>query len=339
MVKEGDLMNTFGSLFKVSIFGESHGNVVGVLVDGVPAGIKLSQEDFIEDLDKRKPKKKGTTLRKESDMPIIDSGVFNGYTTGSPILIRFLNENINDRDYDNLISSPRPGHADYTASIKYNGFNDYRGGGSFSGRLTCGIVAAGVIAKKITGFKFNSYVKSLKGVQDSSKFENIVEEAMKDRDSIGGTIQVTVDDVEKGLGEPFFYSCESAISQILYSIGAVKGVSFGIGFDGEKLCGSEFNDLIIDKDGTTKTNNNGGINGGITNGNQLVVNVFVKPTPSISKPQETFNFKNNKVEELVIKGRHDSCIALRAPIVLENAVSIALADLFLLKRAYQNQKK
>jgi chorismate synthase len=328
-------MNTIGTLFKVSIFGESHGQVVGVLVDGVPAGISLTEEDFYHDIEMRKPKKKGTTPRKEADIPHIMSGVFNGYTTGSAILITFNNENINDNDYSNLVTQPRPGHADYTGYIKYDGFNDYRGGGAFSGRLTLAIVAAGVIAKKILPFEFNSRIKSLKGEKDITKFEQIVEEAMKNRNSVGGTIEVTVKNMIQGLGEPYFDSVESRLSHILYSIGAVKGVSFGVGFDGESLYGSEYNDLIIDKEGHTKTNNNGGINGGITNGNDLIVNVFVKPTPSISLPQETFNFKTGKVETLEIKGRHDACIALRAPIVIENAIAIALCDLYLIKKAYK----
>jgi chorismate synthase len=328
-------MNTIGTLFKVSIFGESHGQIVGVLVDGVPAGISLTEEDFYHDIEMRKPKKKGTTPRKEADIPHIMSGVFNGYTTGSAILITFNNENINDNDYSNLVTQPRPGHADYTGYIKYDGFNDYRGGGAFSGRLTLAIVAAGVIAKKILPFEFNSRIKSLKGEKDITKFEQIVEEAMKNRNSVGGTIEVTVKNMIQGLGEPYFDSVESRLSHILYSIGAVKGVSFGVGFDGESLYGSEYNDLIIDKEGHTKTNNNGGINGGITNGNDLIVNVFVKPTPSISLPQETFNFKTGKVETLEIKGRHDACIALRAPIVIENAIAIALCDLYLIKKAYK----
>ena len=327
-------MNSFGRLFKVSIFGESHGNCVGVLIDGTPAGIKLSADDFSNDLSRRKSGKKGMTPRVEKDIPHILSGVFNGYTTGAPILIKFDNENVNDSDYSNLVDHPRPGHCDYTANIKYNGFNDYRGGGAFSGRLTLGIVAAGVVAKKIVNYNFESDIISLHNNYNKEEFANEIDKALKNRDSIGGKIQIVVKNVDKGLGEPFFDSVESNISHILYSIGAVKGVSFGIGFDGEKLYGSEFNDLIIDQNGKTSTNNNGGINGGITNGNDLVINVFVKPTASISKAQETYNFKENRIKELVIKGRHDACIALRAPVVLENAVAIALADLFLIKKAY-----
>ena len=328
-------MNHIGRLFQINIYGESHGKGVGILLDGVKPGIPLTEEDFLLDLSRRKAGGLGTTPRVEADTIHIVSGVFNGYTTGSAILITFNNENINDNDYSNLVTQPRPGHADYTGYIKYDGFNDYRGGGAFSGRLTLAIVAAGVIAKKILPFEFNSRIKSLKGEKDITKFEQIVEEAMKNRNSVGGTIEVTVKNMIQGLGEPYFDSVESRLSHILYSIGAVKGVSFGVGFDGESLYGSEYNDLIIDKEGHTKTNNNGGINGGITNGNDLIVNVFVKPTPSISLPQETFNFKTGKVETLEVKGRHDACIALRAPIVIENAIAIALCDLYLIKKAYK----
>ena len=329
-------MNTFGTLFKVSIFGESHGKALGVLMDGVPAGLKISEDDFLESLERRKPTLKGTTPRKESDLPHIISGVFNGYTTGSAIVVIFENNNINDKDYSNLITHPRPGHSDYTANIKYNGYNDYRGGGSFSGRLTLGFVVAGVVAKKILkDVVITSEIVSLHGNSNKDEFENEISIAMNKRDSIGGIIKLTATNVPNSLGEPYFDSVESKVSHLMYSIPAVKGVSFGIGFEGEKLYGSEFNDMIIDEFGHTKTNNNGGINGGITNGNDVICNVFVKPTPSISMPQETFDFKNKNISTLEIIGRHDSCIALRAPVVLESALAIALADLFLIEKAYK----
>ncbi|MCR5786237.1 MAG: chorismate synthase [Acholeplasmatales bacterium] len=329
-------MNTFGTLFKVSIFGESHGNSIGVMMDGVPAGIKLSEEDFLDDLDKRKPKALGTTPRKESDYPHIISGVFNGYTTGSAIVVTFENNNVNDKDYSNLVTQPRPGHSDYTASVKYKGFNDYRGGGPFSGRLTLGFVVAGVVAKKILkNINITSELVSIHGNTNKNEFEEEVYKAMENRDSVGGTIRVTAHNVEKGLGEPYFNSVESCVSHIMFSIPAVKGVSFGVGFSGEKLYGSEYNDLIIDEEGTTRTNNNGGINGGITNGNDIICNVFIKPTPSISHPQETFDFKKNEISTLEIIGRHDSCIALRAKVVVESALAIALADLYLIEKAYK----
>ena len=326
-------MNGFGKLFKVNIYGESHNTSVGVLIDGIPAGISLDVSDFTADLLARKPHKVSQTSRVESDEPIIESGLFNGYTTGTPMLIRFLNNNTQSKDYSNLVSQPRPGHADFVMNKKYNGYNDYRGGGHTSGRLTTGIVAAGVIAKKITNLVFESELVKLGNLSDMSKKEEYLNTIVEDKDSVGGIVRITVKNVPIGLGEPYFYSVESAISQILYSIGAVKGVSFGVGFDGCALLGSQFNDPIIDATGKTLTNNNGGVNGGVSNGNDIVINVFVKPTASIYKQQQTFNFSTDQVEPLEIKGRHDSAIVERAMIVLENAVAIALCDLFLLKKA------
>ena len=328
-------MNEFGKIFKVNIYGESHNTSVGVLVDGIPAGIELTKDDFYKDLDARKPHHISQTSRKESDLPIIESGLFNGHTTGTPMLIRFLNENTSSKDYSNLVTQPRPGHADFVMREKYHGFNDYRGGGHTSGRLTVGLVAAGVIAKKITNFQFETKLIKLGTLTDLSKKDEYLREIASAKDSVGGIIQVVVKNVPIGLGEPYFYSTESAISQILYSIGAVKGVSFGIGFSGSELLGSEFNDVIIDKSGKTKTNNNGGINGGVTNGNDLVVNIFVKPTPSIYKEQQTFDFAKGEVSSLEIKGRHDSAIIERAMIVCENAIAIALCDLHLINKIYK----
>ena len=328
-------MNHIGRLFQVNIFGESHGKSVGVLVSGVPAGIKLSEEDFLYDLSRRKSGKIGTTPRIEADEVNIASGEFNGYTTGSPVLLMFENTNTKSKDYSNLISHPRPSHSDYVARVKYNGFNDYRGGGSFSGRLTLGIVSAGVIAKKIISkVEVSSEITNLKGSTNKEEFNSIIEEAVNKHDSIGGVITITAKNVEIGLGEPYFDSLESTISHLLFSIGGVKGVEFGIGFDGENLYGSEFNDCIIDETGTTKTNNSGGINGGISNGNDIVVKAFVKPTSSIGVTQQTYNFKTNQVEELKIEGRHDVAIILRAGVVLEACVAIALADASLIKKAY-----
>lgn len=331
-------MNSFGRLFRISIFGESHGDSVGVLIDGVKAGIKLSKEDFTNDLQRRKSGGLGKTPRIEADEPIIESGVFNGYTTGAPILIRFLNLNTRSKDYSNLIDTPRPGHADYTAKIKYDGYNDYRGGGAFSGRLTVGIVAAGVLAKKLLNCNFNTKIDSLFGESDESKFDEILKEAINKKESVGGVVSITVNGVEKGLGEPYFDSVESVVSHLLFSVGGVKGVEFGIGFNGEKLYGSEFNDNFVNSNGKTSTNNNGGINGGITNGNDLNIRVFVKPTPSVGTPQNTYNFKNDQIEELKIEGRHDAAIILRAQVVLEACVAIALADLKLVNDGIKGVK-
>ncbi len=322
-------MNTFGNLFKVSIFGESHSESCGVVIDNVKPGISLSVEDFNNDLSKRRGGQLNTTSRVEADIPILSTGVFNNKTTGAPLLITFKNENIISKDYENLINHPRPSHCDYTYKKKYE-FNDYRGGGHSSGRLTVGIVAAGVVAKKMIPFTIKTELVQLGKETDKSKFEDYLSSIKNKGDSVGGIVKITISNIKNSIGEPFFYSVESSISQILFSIGGVKGVSFGTGFSGVELLGSEFNDLIIDKNGKTKTNNNGGINGGIANGNDIVVNVFVKPTSSISLPQETFNFKTNKIEKLEINGRHDPSIVKRAMIVLENAVAISLCDLYLL---------
>ena len=328
-------MNGFGHIFKVNIYGESHNTSVGVLLDGIPAGISLSEEDFLTDINRRKPQHISQTSRKESDNPIIESGIFNGYTTGTPMLIRFLNENTISKDYSNLVTQPRPGHADFVMREKYHRYNDYRGGGHTSGRVTVGLVAAGVVAKKIINFDFNTELVKLGTLDDLSKKDEYLQKVVASGDSVGGIIRVTVKNVPIGLGEPYFYSCESAISQILYSIGAVKGVSFGLGFDGVNLLGSEYNDPIIDEDGKTLTNNNGGINGGVTNGNDLVVNIFVKPTASIYKEQQTFDFNKGEVSSLQIKGRHDSAIVERAMVVCENAIAVALCDLHLINKIYK----
>ena len=329
-------MNHFGRLFQVNIFGESHGECVGVLIDGVIPGIKLDESDFNDDLARRKSGALGTTPRIEEDKVFIESGVFNGYTTGAPILLKFLNNNTKSKDYSNLVNHPRPSHADYVANIKYDGFNDYRGGGAFSARLTLGIVSAGVIAKKIIDqVKFDTKIINLGGETNPNNFENVLTDVVKSGDSIGGIVNIKIDNVPQGLGEPYFDSIESTLSHLLFSVGGVKGVEFGVGFDGVKFRGSQFNDLIIDKDGKTKTNNNGGINGGITNGNQIDIKVFVKPTPSISKDQETYNFKDDKVETLSIKGRHDAAIILRAQVVLEAMCAIDLADSYLVAKAFK----
>ena len=322
-------MNSWGNIFRVSIWGESHGTQVGVSIDGVPAGIPLSEEDFLADLQRRKAGGAGTTPRIESDMPHIVSGLFEGHTTGSPLTIVFLNENTRSGDYKNLVAHPRPSHADLVAKQKWNGMNDPRGGGHFSGRITLGLVAAGVVARHILGqeVSFTTDITEIGGERDKSKFETIIEQARMAQDSVGGIIECRVQGVGAGLGEPFFDSAESLIAHLLFSVPAIKGVEFGAGFEAARMRGSEHNDPIIDSEGHTATNNAGGIVGGITNGNEIVVRAAVKPTASISRPQPTFNFENGQVEELIIKGRHDVCITLRAAVVVEAAIAIALADL------------
>lgn len=326
-------MNNIGLLYKTTIFGASHEEYCGVLIEGVKPGLSLKEEDFLPSLDRRRPGNYGTP-RKESDKPLLMSGIYNGYTTGMPLLIMFKNENKKSSDYANLINQPRPSHADFVANKKYKGFNDPRGGGSFSGRLTLGIVASGVVASKIFKVNMQSEIISLKGITDKTKFKEILETAKNNKDSVGGIIQIKISDLPIGLGEPYFASLESELARALYSIGSVKGVSFGSGFAGTSLFGSDFNDLIIDKTGKTKTNHNGGINGGISNGNEVIINVAIKPTPSIGLPQATYNFKEDKITDLVIEGRHDVAIILRMPVVLESVCQMVLTDLYLRSQVY-----
>lgn len=323
-------MNAFGQNFRLSIYGESHGFGVGIIIDGVPPGIPLLPEDFKDDLEKRKPGKKGTTTRVESDMPKLLSGVFNDYTTGAPINIFFENSNTRSKDYSKLKTHHRPGHADFVADKKFKGFQDFRGGGHFSGRLTACLVAAGVIAKKVLpkSFLFETNIIEAGGLQD---IEKAIDLAIEKKDSIGGIIECKVEGIPVGLGEPFFDSIESKISHLVFAVPATKGVEFGSGFAASKMNGSEHNDLILNDEGKTKTNHAGGINGGISNGNPLVLRVAIKPTSSIFKGQQTYNKESNQVEELKIIGRHDVCIALRAPVVIESITAIALADFYLAK--------
>ena len=322
-------MNSWGDRFRLSIWGESHGQQVGVSIDGVPAGIALSEEDFTADLERRRAGAAGTTPRKESDTPHIVSGVYNGFTTGSPLTIEFLNENTRSGDYRNLTTHPRPSHADWVAQQKWGGYNDPRGGGHFSGRITLGMVAAGVVAKKILGeeVKFSTDIIEIGGSRDKEQWDAIISSAQQSQDSVGGVVECRVQGIKAGLGEPFFDSVESLAAHLLFSVPAVKGVEFGAGFEAARMRGSEHNDPIISADGTTATNHAGGIVGGITNGNEIVARIAVKPTASIAQPQQTLNLESGKVEELVIKGRHDVCITLRAAVVAEAALAIALADL------------
>jgi chorismate synthase len=326
-------MNSFGRIFRLSIYGESHGNSVGILIDGCPAGIALSEEDFKTDLHRRKSGAPGTTPRIEPDLPRFLSGVFEGKTTGTPLNIQFENANTRSSDYSAIKDSPRPGHADFVASIKYGGFQDYRGGGHFSGRLTLGLVAAGVVAKKLlNGLEINASIIEAGGSKD---IEAALKKAMEDNNSIGGLVECICKGLPIGLGEPFFDSVESLISHMVFSIPAIKAIEFGSGFQASLMTGSEHNDNILNREGETETNYAGGINGGITNGNELVFRVAVKPTSSIPKKQNTLNLKSGKVEEFSVKGRHDLCIALRVPPVLEAAVAIVLADLFLIEGKMQ----
>jgi chorismate synthase len=325
-------MNQFGQIFRIQIFGESHGHSIGVVIDGCPAGIPISAADFSADIERRKGGKAGSTTRNEDDVPKIISGVYKDKTAGSPITVLFDNKNINSDDYQNIINHPRPGHADYTANKKYFGFNDPGGGGHFSGRLTLPIVAAGVLAKKIIApVSVNAILKEAGGNQN---IEEAVKQAIASNDSIGGIIECVVGNVPVGLGEPFFDSVESTIAHLAFSIPAVKGIEFGLGFQSAKIFGSKMNDLFVDENGKTSTNHSGGVLGGISNGNNIVFRIAVKPTSSITKPQETYNFKDKQIKPLTIKGRHDTCIALRMPVIIESIATIALADFLLLKKTY-----
>lgn len=320
-------MNSFGKLFRVHIFGESHGQLVGILMDGIPAGIPFSEEDFTKDLDRRRSGAAGTTPRKEDDIPLVKSGVFRGYTTGAPLLIQVENKNTRSRDYTELRKTPRPGHADFTAFKKFGGYEDYRGGGHFSGRLTTGLVAAGVLAKKmIAPAKVNATILEVGGNTD---IEAAVQQAIREEDSIGGIIECRIRKLPAGIGEPFFDSVEAVLSHMVFSVPAIKGIEFGAGFAAAKMRGSEHNDNFISVEGQTETNHAGGINGGITNGNEIVFRVVVKPTSSTHIVQKTMNFVNKEMQELKVEGRHDTCIALRVPVVLEAAAAIAMADLML----------
>lgn len=324
-------MNSFGRIFRVHIFGESHGESVGIVIDGCPAGLPLSAEDMLPDLERRKGgKQKGTTPRQEADYPFIKSGVFNGKTTGAPIMIFFENNNTRSADYEKQRSIPRPGHADMVAHQKYGGNEDYRGGGHFSARLTTGLVAAGAIAKKLMpGVTIESAVTEIGGETD---LEKGLQKAIDAKDSVGGLVECRVKGLPVGLGEPFFDSVESQIAHIAFAIPAVKGVEFGSGFAAAKMFGSQHNDSIENMEGKTSTNHAGGIVGGISNGNELVFRIAIKPTASTPKEQSSLNWENGQVEKFSIKGRHDLCVALRAPVILEAAAAIALVDLYLLEQ-------
>lgn len=323
-------MNRFGRIFNISIFGESHGKAVGVVIDGCPAGLSLTPEDFVNDLTRRKAGAKGTTSRIEDDIPELISGILDEKTTGTPITIHFPNKNTRPTDYENIKTQPRPGHADFVAMKKFGGFADLSGGGHFSGRLTVALVAAGVIAKKvIKPIEISAELIEVGGSRDIS---GTIEKAMIEKDSVGGIISCIAKNLPVGLGEPFFDSVESLISHIVFSIPAIKGIEFGTGFASASMKGSECNDAIISENGKTGTNHAGGINGGITNGNDLVFRVAVKPASSIGKTQRTLNLHTNTIEDLTIEGRHDACIALRVPPVIEAATAIVLADLMLLEQ-------
>ena len=327
-------MNSFGRIFRVNILGESHGESVGIVVDGCPAGLPLTIADFLPDLERRKGgQQKGTTPRQEEDLPIFKSGIFNNHTTGAPITIMFENKNIRSSDYERQRSIPRPGHADWVARKKFGGFEDYRGSGHFSGRLTVALVAAGVIAKKILKLAGVGEVRStLLEIGGEKNIEAGLQKAIDAKDTIGGIVECRVSGLPAGLGEPFFDSVESVLAHMVFAIPAIRGIEFGTGFAAAKMFGSDHNDTIKNTEGETVSNHAGGVVGGITNNNELVFRVAVKPTSSTPKEQSSLNWETGNIETISVKGRHDLCIALRVPVVLEAATAIILADLLMLEQ-------
>jgi len=349
--------SSIGERFVLTSFGESHGRCIGAVVDGCPAGLDLEEKDIQKMLDLRKPgQSMVTTQRKEGDKVEILSGVFRGYTTGAPIAMIIWNQDQDSRDYEKLRTKPRPGHSDYPAWVKYKGFNDYRGGGRFSGRLTATFVMAGAIARKLLSvtlgidtYSYTSQVgkimmkgqatpKMKKAIysnevrcpdqKTAQKMRAIILAARKSGDSVGGVIESITSNIPVGLGEPIFGSLESDLSKALYSIPAVKGVEFGSGFYGSTTNGSVNNDQYNIKNGkiVTKTNNAGGILGGLSNGMPIVLRVAFKPASSISKKQNTVDIKTKKPTSLQVAGRHDPCVVPRAPPVVDSLVSVVLAD-------------
>lgn len=351
------MKNSLGNSLSVTLFGESHGKAIGVVVDGLAAGIDVNEDFISHQLSLRRPSDALSTPRQEKDPFIIESGVFQGKTTGTPVCILIPNEDTRSRDYGKMAVTARPGHADYTGYVKYNGFGDYRGGGHFSGRITAGLVAAGAIAidaLRKKGIYIGSHIARCGGISDRAfsdfaeeinilnekqfavlddakgeEMKNAILSAKKDGDSVGGVIETAVIGMPAGVGEPWFDTVESLLAHGLFAIPAIKGVEFGRGFDFSNLRGSQANDPMSIENGkvVTKTNNNGGINGGITNSMPIIFRCAVKPTPTISKEQETVDFVNMKNTTLAAAGRHDPCIVHRARVVVDSVTALVLCDL------------
>ncbi|NMD11516.1 MAG: chorismate synthase [Acidobacteria bacterium] len=323
-------MNSFGRVFRLHLFGESHGPAVGVVLDGCPAGLPLRPEDFRPDLARRKSGAPGTTARRETDIPEILSGVCRNRTTGAPVVVSFANADTRSGDYARFRRVPRPGQADFAAGVKFGENQDLRGGGHFSGRLTLGLVAAGVAAKKLVRpMRISARLVSAGGEADAAAAAS---QAARERNSIGGLVECTAAPVPPGLGEPFFDSLESLLAHILFAVPGIKGVEFGRGFAAASMRGRDFNDPLIASDGKTRTNNAGGINGGISNGNPVCFRVAARPPASIGLPQETLDRKTGRTGSLRIGGRHDACFALRLPVIVEAAAAVVFAGLLLLEQ-------
>ena len=327
------MKNTFGNSLQITLFGESHGPYIGAVLDGLAPGLTVDENYIRELLSKRRPAGVISTARVEPDEFQIVSGYFNGKTTGSPLTILIPNVAKRSSDYEKAERIARPGHADYTASVKYHGFEDFRGGGHFSGRITAALVAAGAVvlpALKKKGIEISCEIKSVAGVKGSwEEMEDVIKAAAAEGNSVGGVLEAEIKGVPAGVGEPWFDSVESILAHAMYSIPAVKGVQFGIGFEGTTLKGSEYNDSLRNEDGkiVTTTNNNGGINGGITNGMPIVFSLAIKPTPSVYVKQESIDLKSGENRELQIEGRHDPAIIHRARVVVEAMSAIVMYDL------------
>lgn len=355
------MKSSFGQAIQINVFGESHGEKIGVVINGLAPGIKIDLEYLNHQLDLRKPKGRISTQRHESDEPHIVSGYFNGFTTGTSLCIEFDNANTQSKDYSSIKSKMRPSHADYTAQLKYEGYQDYRGGGHFSGRLTTAIVAAGAICSQILkqkGIKIGTHIKNIQDIEDipfdcdlnlcekqldrlndlyfpvldNTRAEDMnifIEKCASEGDSCGGVLESIVLNMPGGIGEPMFDSIESILSHLIFSVPAVKGVEFGLGFDFANYKGSEVNDNLQFKDGEviTKTNHNGGINGGISNGMPLLIKTVIKPTASIYKIQDTIDIARGENIKFQIEGRHDPAIIHRARVVIDSVIAIGLLDL------------
>ncbi len=353
------MSSTYGQMIKLSIFGQSHGAAIGMTLDGVPAGLSVDLDELQRFLKRRAPGQNDfSTPRKEDDAPEFLSGLLDGYTCGAPITAIIKNTNTRSVDYKNLMDCPRPGHADYTAQVKYGGYQDLSGGGHFSGRLTAPLCIAGGLCKQwldAQGIQIGAHIANIAGISDTPFFpvspqlaqvgvdfpviskeagaimRRAIQDAKADCDSVGGIVECAVTGLPVGLGEPMFGGMEGRIAQMVYGIPAVKGVEFGAGFGTAKLRGSQNNDPYIIEDGIVKTQTNhaGGILGGITNGMPLILRAAFKPTPSISRPQTSVSLGHMEQKELIVKGRHDPCIVPRAVPVVEAAVAIAIYDAFL----------
>lgn len=355
------MSSTYGDKIKISVFGESHGNGIGVVIDGLPAGVKIDMDKVLVQMARRAPgKDKTATPRLEKDFPDVLSGMLDGTLTGAPLCAVIQNTNTRSGDYSNLLSCPRPGHSDYAAFVKYNGANDIKGGGHFSGRITAPIVFAGAICRQILeqkGIKIAAHIASIGNVDDVSfnpveiedelieelnlsafaliddsaeqKMRDEVEEARTSLDSVGGTIECAVTGIEAGFGDPMFDGVEGVIAKAVFGVPAIKGIEFGKGFELSKMRGSQSNDPFRYKDGkvVTETNNMGGILGGITNGMPVIFRAAVKPTPSISQRQKTVDLQKKKNAELEIHGRHDPCIVPRAVPVIEAVTALAIINI------------